>query len=170
MSEPSLELAGTSSYCPAREQQKAQNFLKEVVAFRRVAAGERESLAEVADVLCAEFGYPGGAAQEAQPEPDDLRSQLFAAQLTPEEEALVGAARCSLARLATALQSTHPKVISETTYRALLDGMEFVMRSEVATGNRLAAVMPSLVFLIALPMLEQDRALELARRTSALLE
>jgi hypothetical protein len=41
-----------------------------------------------------------------------------------------------------------------------------------ASGNdaRLPQLMPSFIFLVALPIVEQDRALELSRRTSELIE
>ena len=46
------------------------------------------------------------------------------------------------------------------------------MRGELVSGNaaQLPALMPSFVFLVALPVVDQDRALELSRRTERLVE
>ena len=46
------------------------------------------------------------------------------------------------------------------------------MRGELVSGNaaQLPALMPSFVFLVALPVVDQDRALELSRRTSELID
>ncbi len=46
------------------------------------------------------------------------------------------------------------------------------MRGELVMGNadRLPALMPSFVFLVVLPVVGQDRAFELSKRTSTLLE
>jgi hypothetical protein len=138
-----------------------------------VTAGEeREALAEIADRLCAETGYAIGdeLPDHARPRRDEERAPLFADLLAPEQEGLILTARRSLARLAAALGARHPKAVTERTYRALLDGSELVMRNELAAGNRVLGLMPSFVFLIAIPMLTQDEALELSRRTAVLLE
>lgn len=42
------------------------------------------------------------------------------------------------------------------------------MRGELVSGN--AALMPSFVFLVTLPVVDQDRALELSRRAAQLVE
>jgi hypothetical protein len=46
------------------------------------------------------------------------------------------------------------------------------MRGELLSGNaaQLPQLLPSFVFLVALPIVDQDRALELSRRTSELIE
>lgn len=46
------------------------------------------------------------------------------------------------------------------------------MRGELARGNanQLPALMPSFVFLVTLPIVEQDEALNLSRRASELLD
>jgi hypothetical protein len=138
-----------------------------------VAAGdEAGALAGIADRLCAELGYPAEkekpSARTAPPS-EDPRHRLFATHLTAEQERLVVLARENLNRLGAALAACHPTVVSETTYTALLDGAETALRSEIASGVSVAEVMPSLVFLIALPMVSRDEALRLSQRTAALL-
>lgn len=134
------------------------------------AGNEREALAELANRLCAEFGYAAGnlpgelSSRLAEP-----RTSLFPGLLSPEDGQLVETARRSLAEFATGLVAEHPQAISETVLRALLDGAELMMRGELAAGNSISPLMPSFVFLIALPVVRQDEALELSRRTASLL-
>jgi hypothetical protein len=137
-----------------------------------MAGEERQALVEFADRICVELGHPVGEEimNEAPSQPDGTRTRLFSGLLSAEDERLIATARRCLVHIAAALEAGHLKVVSETTYRALLDGAELVMRSELAAGNPPSTLMPSLVFLIALPMVKQDEALELSQRTSALLE
>lgn len=130
---------------------------------------EHQALTGIAERLCAEFGHPldGGAAEEAPSQAG--ASRMFGELLGPEDERTVSVARWSLARISAALAAAHPKVVSETAYQALLDGAEVVMRNELAAGNRVSPLMPSFVFLIALPMVDQDQALDLSHRTAELL-
>lgn len=136
-----------------------------------MAGEEREALAAIGDRLCAELGYPspadpaGAALERAAGNPVP-----FAELLSPEDELLVAAARRSLIRLAASLLAEHSPAILDTSLRALLDGSELVMRSELAAGNSLLPLMPSFVYLIVLPMLSQDEAVALSRRTASLLE
>ncbi len=132
------------------------------------AGEERRALTEIADRICAELGLPACEASAAA-QGQERSTQLFAALLGPREEELVAAARGSLVRISAALAARHPKVVSETAYQALLDGAEVVMRNELAAGNRIPPLMPSFVFLIVLPMVDQDQALDLSRRTAELI-
>jgi hypothetical protein len=134
-----------------------------------VETGEEcRAVTEVVDRLCAELGLPT-LEESAQPRAEKLSARSLGVLLNPEDESLVSAARRSLVRLAAALAAHHPKVVSEVAYWALLDGAEVVMRTELAAGNRVIPLMPSFVFLIVLPMVDQDRALDLSRRTEELL-
>jgi hypothetical protein len=135
------------------------------------AGNEREALAEFANRLCAEFGYgASGDLPDGVPSHlDETRTYLFAGLLSPEEERLVATARRSLAHFAAGLVAEHPQAVSETVLRALLDGAELMMRGELAAGNTISPLMPSFVYLIALPMVKQDEALELSDRTTSLL-
>lgn len=139
------------------------------------AGDEREALSEVADRLCAEFGYPLEDLPEDDSTPSDdsmlkgERSTLFGL-LSPEKEELIAAARRSLVRISLALRSRRAANVPAMTVEALLDGAELVMRDELAKGKRLTAVMPSIVFLVAISAVNQDEALELSERTASLLE
>lgn len=136
------------------------------------AGEEHEALEALADRLCAEFGYlpPPEEGNDANPASGETHLPMFAELPSREDERLVASARRALVRIAAALEARHPKVVSDTAYRALFDGAEFVMRTQLAAGNSISALMSSFVFLISLPMVSQDEALELANRSTALLE
>ncbi len=141
-----------------------------------MAAGtEREALLRLAEQLCGELGYAhlqGGETAEAQ----DLASgerEAMVGMLSPEDEELVKEMRLGLARLAAAVGAGAPPTgAPKSAVRVALDGAELVMRGELIRGNgtQLGALIPSFVFLITLPMVEQDEALGLSQRTSALIE
>jgi hypothetical protein len=90
--------------------------------------------------------------------------------LSAEQESLVITLRAALATLATTLNGEREDPSGEAA-AAALDGAEIVMRGESITGRvgRLPRLMPSLVFLVALPVVGQDRALALSLRTSELI-
>lgn len=146
------------------------DFLKPVVAFPAVAAGdEREALLRAADLLCAELGYPAEA--EEAPGARSLRSgDGMAGVLSPQDESLVAELRRKLAGVAAAAGPSQPDDPPEGAVGAALDGMEMVIRGELVSGNlhRLALLMPSFVFLVTLPIVAQDEALRLSRRTGEL--
>jgi hypothetical protein len=150
------------------------SFLKAVVDFPLVLAGDqREALLEVADQLCAEFGYPDG--EEGM---HGTRSALggtgggATGVLSPQDESLVATVRQGLAKVAAAAGATRSEAADKSAVSAALDGAELVMRGELARGNapQLAALMPSFVFLVTLPIVAQDEALALSRRTSELID
>jgi hypothetical protein len=62
--------------------------------------------------------------------------------------------------------------VPENAVGAALDGAELVIRGELVRGNadRLADLMPSFVFLVTLPIVDQDEALALSRRAAELVE
>lgn len=133
------------------------------------AGRQGEELLRVMAALRAELG---GAL-----DPDDppaARSQLgeeglALGVLDSEDEGLVADLRRSLAGLAADL-SPDAETADSVAVRATLDGMEVVTRGELICGNRerLPQLLPGFVFLVALPIVGQDRALELSRRTTAL--
>lgn len=133
------------------------------------AGSEREVLAEVGDRLCAELGYTGGAVVE-ETEATSSNAAIYARVLSPADERLVAAARQSLGQIAAAVSELRPPVLSETVRRALLDGAELMMRGELAAGKPISPLMPSFVYLIALPSVTRDEALKLSRRTAELLD
>lgn len=136
------------------------------------AGDQREALLRVADRLCAELGYA-----DSEEEVDGARSPLGGSGggvgevLSPEDESLVATVRRALAKVAVAAGAARPEA-DRSAVSAALDGAELVMRGELARGNatQLRALMPSFVFLVTLPVVEQDEALELSRRTSELID
>jgi hypothetical protein len=125
-------------------------------------------LRKVADRLRAEFADPEAVElpgiRSTLGEEVDLKSMLDA-----DDEALVARLREILASIASTLSAGNP----EPAVRAIktaLDGAEFVIRGELGGGNteRVLRLLPSFVFLVALSVADQDRALELSRRTAEL--
>jgi hypothetical protein len=90
---------------------------------------------------------------------------------TPDDDALVRELRAALATIAARLGAASEEPSSQSVLTAL-DAAEIVMRGELTTGgqNRLPQLMPSLVFLVTLPIVEQDRALALSHRTAELID
>jgi hypothetical protein len=128
-----------------------------------------EALIEVADQLCAELAYTGSGeipwAQSIFGE-----QGLMSGLLSPADESFVTELRMALAKVAEALgvrpDDPHIGLIS-----AALDGAEMTVRGELVSGNedRLPRLMPGFVFMVALPIVDQDRALELSQRTTDLI-
>lgn len=137
------------------------------------AGNEREALLRVADQLCAELGYA-----EHEAEVPGTRPPLggdgsgVSGTLSPEDESLVATIRQSLAKVAAAVSAARRGGAPHSAVSAALDGAELVMRGELASGNaaQLPSLLPSFVFLVTLPVVGQDEALDLSRRTSELIE
>ncbi|HEX4307777.1 MAG TPA: hypothetical protein VHZ54_17205 [Solirubrobacterales bacterium] len=89
--------------------------------------------------------------------------------LGADDDALVREIRAALATIAARLGAAENQ--PSYSVQGALDAAEIVMRGELTTGRRdqLSRLMPSLVFLIALPIVEQDRALALSQRTAVLI-
>jgi hypothetical protein len=89
--------------------------------------------------------------------------------LDAEDEALVARLRQALAGIASTLSADAEETQVQAVETAL-DGAEFVIRSELLGGNpdRVLALVPSFVFLVALTVADQDRALELSQRAAEL--
>lgn len=135
---------------------------------------EKEALLAVVAELCAELSHGGGGEElAAAPSPlGEGDKVLIAGTLRPEDESLVVDMRRGLAKLAAAVGATKLEGVPQSAVCAALDGTEMVMRGELVSGNaeQLPALMPSFVFLVTLPIVEQGEALDLARRTSELIE
>lgn len=133
-----------------------------------LAGNEREALLRVARRLSVELGYTDG---EETPCADSTLREVgvMAGILDSEDELLVDTVRQDLAKVAAALDGTGR---SKSAVGATLDGVEMVMRGELVSGNgrQLLGLMPSFVFLVALTVVDQDRALRLARRTEEILK
>lgn len=146
------------------------SFLEAVVVFPTVPAGNHgEVLLQVADQLCAELGFAEAG------EVPGARSVLgvkgvMGGILSPEDEALARRTREKLARIAIALgfdgKGERARVVT-----VALDGAEMALRGELVSGNadQLPQLLPSLVFLVALPLVDQDHALELSHRIAELI-
>jgi hypothetical protein len=126
-------------------------------------------LLRVADELCVELG----AGPEEIPSARSSLSEegVMAGVLSSEDELAVKGLRRGLARIAAALsdRAGSPDMLA---VQAALDGAELVIRGELVNGNGswLPRLMPSFVFLVALPIVEQDRALALSRRCTELIQ
>jgi hypothetical protein len=139
-----------------------------------VAGGtDGEALLQIADQLCAELGYAGGEAELAgSPSPFGANSSFAMGLPSPEEESLVARLKLGLAKVAEAAGAAQLQGTPRRAVSVALDGAELVMRGELARGNagRLPTLMPSFVFLVTLPIVDQAEALGLSRRTSELIE
>lgn len=137
-----------------------------------LAGNERKALLGVADQLSIELGYPQGEEIAGTHSLLGGEDGPLAGILNSEDELLVARVRQGLARVAAALDGEGTEGASRSAVGAALDGAEMVMRGELVRGNadRLPALMPSFVFLVALPVVDQDRALELSNRTERLFE
>ena len=138
-----------------------------------LAGNEREALLRVADQLSVELGYAGEGEIPADYSGVGGEEGAMVGILNSEDELLVTEIRRGLANVATAaFDGDEPEGPTESAVGAALDGAEMVMRGELVMGNagRLPALLPGFVFLVTLPVVDQDRALELSKRASALVE
>jgi hypothetical protein len=138
-----------------------------------VAEGNaREALLRVARRLSVELGYADGANSTQTDSFLGGQREAGADILDSEDEQLVAEVKGSLARLADALGAAeHPEAVQKLL-AATLDGAEMTMRGELMRGRceRLPALMPSFVFLVALPIVPEGEAFDLSQRTVELLE
>jgi hypothetical protein len=151
---------------------EAEKFLKEVVAFRPVQARrEPELLLGAIDCLCAELGEADGATELSVGGSALSRGDGARDLLSPEEEQLVVAMRESLAKIAAAAGAASGREAGRAVCTAL-DGAEMVIRGALTSGKvaELAPLTPSFVFLVTLPVLDQDGALALSQRSAELIE
>jgi hypothetical protein len=132
------------------------------------AGGQSEPLIAAMEKLCAELG----ADDPGPPESTLADRRLAGSDLNTEDELLVRRLRTYLARIAAALGRGELDFSHPLIPQMVLDGAEMMMRGEIIKGNRerLAQMMPDFVFLVAMPGVDQDRALELSRRTSDLIQ
>lgn len=146
------------------------SFLEAVVAFPAVAAGNYgEVLLRVADRLCEEAPFdPAGEIPGARSTLGEVG--VMAGVLNSEDRALVADLRRGLAKIAAGLSDTEDADLQALD--AALDGVEMTMLGELVSGKeaQLPSLMPSFVFLVALSIAGQDRALELSERTKELVK
>ncbi len=138
-----------------------------------LTGNEREALLRLADRLSVELGYPGEGEIPAEYSDVGGEEGAMVGILNSEDELLVTEIRRGLANVATAaFDGDEPVGANESAVSAALGGAEMVMRGELVMCNsgRLPALLPGFVFLVTLPAVDQDRALELSKRASALVE
>jgi hypothetical protein len=129
-----------------------------------------ERLVRVADQLCAEL--PAAKKQnvreiEAALAGEPLMKGVFGA----EDESLVRGLRRALVRIATALDAGLEDA-QLRRIRVAIDGAEMATRGELLAGDgrHLPRLLPSFVFMVALPIVEQDQALRLSQRAAKLID
>ena len=129
-----------------------------------------EVIARVVDQLCG--GLPPAKTEDVTEIEAALRGDdLMTGVLGAEDEALIGRVRQSLVRIATALGAGQSD-FQIRSVRVAIDGAEMASRGELLAGNAryLPRLLPSFVFMVALPIVEQDRALELSHRAAKLID
>lgn len=133
------------------------------------AGNEGAALLRVMDELCAELGAV--SADEAGLRPGSRRSGPTPG-LGAEDESLIETMMDGLAGLAAAAGGASANSTTRRAVAPALAGVELVIRGELMMGTpeRLSALMPSFVFVVTLPVVEQDRALELSQRAAQLVE
>ena len=131
-----------------------------------------EALIRATDLLGAELPAAGDSGETAGSNPTLGEKGLMGGVLSAEDDLLVRKLRASLTKIAAALTSSEPDFSHPLIVQMVLDGAEMMMRGEILKGNRerLSQLMPDFVFLVALPIVDQDRALELSQRASALIQ
>jgi len=137
-----------------------------------VGAGDySEALIGATDRLCAELGA-SGSGEFALTDPTLAEKGLMGGVLSADDDLLVRRLRAALARIAAALRESEPDFSHPLIIQMVLDGAEMMLRGEILKGNRerLSQLMPDFVFLVALPIVDQDRALELSRRAGELIQ
>ena len=136
-----------------------------------LSGNEREALIRVADQLSIELGYVGGEEVPGAHSSLGREDGALTGILNSDDEWLVSRVRRALAKLAVALDGEVSEGTSGRAVAAALDGAEMVMRGELVRGDaaQLPALLPSFVFMVALPVVDQDRALQLSKRTARLL-
>jgi hypothetical protein len=139
-----------------------------------LAGNEREALLRVADQLSAELDYPEGG--EIPGAHTGLGRDGSPARIVVDsaDELLIAEIRRGLAgaAAAAAFDGEESESTDVNAVIAALDCAEMVMRGEIAMDNagRLPALLPSFVYLVTLPVVDQDRALQLSKRCARLIE
>ncbi len=136
-----------------------------------LAGNERDALLRVANQLSEELGFAAGEEIPKSYGSVNAENRATTDILNTEDEQLVAGLREGLARVAAALERSVDSN-SDGAIGAALDGSEMVIRGELLLGNeeRLPGLLPSFVFLVALPVVDQDKALELSKRAALLVE
>lgn len=137
-----------------------------------LAGNEREALLHVAKRLSIELGYREGEAIDPAEEDRSGERGAMGGLLSAEDDLLARSMRRELTKVANALVRSRPENVRQGAVGAALDGAEMVIRGELMSGRaaQLPVLMPSFVFLIAVPALDLDGAIALSRRTAEMVE
>ena len=122
------------------------------------------------DQLCAEL--PAGNAQKVAKIEAALEGEgLMKGVLGLEDESLVSGLRRALVKVAAALDAD-PEDAHLNRVRFAIDSAEMATLGELMAGNasRLPRLLPSFVFMVALPVAGQDLALKLSQRAAELVD
>ena len=122
------------------------------------------------DRLCAELNAAGSDPIAATEPAADGRAPWSGA-LGTDDDLFVIRLRGDLARIAGALGQVAPDFSHPLIVQMVLDGAEMMIRGEIlkASGNACRRCCWILLFLVALPIVDQDRALALSQRASELI-
>jgi hypothetical protein len=136
------------------------------------AGNQHRALLKITEQLSAALGRAGRETLSEPRSPLGGDGERIWGMLSDEDEELVGRMRQSLASVAAAAGAENPGGVDEKAVRIALDGAELVIRGELASGNsvRLPGLMAGFVFLVTLPVVDQDRAIELSRRAAEIAE
>jgi hypothetical protein len=148
-------------------------FSQEWDTFRDMPAGnDGLALMRAMDRLCAELRGPRGAGEDDGSTPLSDRRWDLSPVLGADDEALVATIMAGLEGVAIAAGAGSAEGPARRAVIAALAGTELAIRGELVMGraDRLPALMPSFVFLVTLPVVDQDRALELWRRVAQLVD
>jgi hypothetical protein len=136
-------------------------------------ANEGKALHRLAARLGLLLGNPEGEeASWVRSVPEELEDRMMTGILDSDEELLVAALRGSLVRIAAGVSSRDSAEPPSGEVSAAIDGVELVIRGELVLGNsrRLPALLPGFVFLVTLPIIGQDEALDLSRRVANIID
>jgi hypothetical protein len=124
--------------------------------------------------ICEEFGFDAGSAEAARLVSAVDKAPGVGDGLAAEDEELVAAVRTALSKLAAGAGASAGKwdEAIATAVSIALGGAELVMRGEIASGKKkvVRGLAADFVFMVCLPVVEQDEALSLSRRAGELLK
>jgi hypothetical protein len=128
---------------------------------------ERQHLLTVLDELGDETGA-GHSAERGAEAPVAGSPPIL--RLSEEDEQLLARLRIGLALLAGSLRGE--RALAPADVQRTLDGAEAVARRDIlcGRGGRLPRLLPSFVYLVALPLVGQSEALRVSKRAALLLE
>ncbi len=137
---------------------------------------ERDRLLGAMTELYAELGYEetGEKPEAVGSAAESVSGRAYAGMLSEEEEGLVVAISETLAKIVSAVSSTHSESVAPppSAIVGALGGAELVMRGEIVAGraDQLPRLLPGFAYLVTLPFVGQQEALRVSRRTGELLD